>query len=119
MARYRVGALRARLRRSVYERMRWPAGGIEPLGRRHYSPDRRSVAQPGSAPEWGSGGRRFESSRSDHLSRGSSPDTWVTVYTGDTARSTVKAHLLQVFKKTGCKRQVDPLKLAADLSAPV
>ncbi len=26
----------------------------------------RSVAQPGSAPDLGSGGRRFESSRSDH-----------------------------------------------------
>ena len=24
---------------------------------------RRGVAQPGSAPEWGSGGRRFESGR--------------------------------------------------------
>ena len=26
----------------------------------------RGVAQPGSAPEWGSGGRRFKSSRPDH-----------------------------------------------------
>ncbi len=26
---------------------------------------RRGVAQPGSAPEWGSGGRRFKSSRPD------------------------------------------------------
>ncbi len=25
----------------------------------------RSVAQPGSAPQWGCGGRRFESSHSD------------------------------------------------------
>ena len=25
----------------------------------------RGVAQPGSAPEWGSGGRRFKSSRPD------------------------------------------------------
>ena len=40
--------------------------GIEPPHYDHYSPRRRSVAQPGSAPEWGSGGRRFESSRSDH-----------------------------------------------------
>src|SRR5690554_3662023 len=29
----------------------------------------RSVAQPGSAPASGAGGRRFESSRSDHFSR--------------------------------------------------
>ncbi len=28
---------------------------------------RRSVAQPGSAPVLGTGGRRFESSRSDHF----------------------------------------------------
>ena len=28
---------------------------------------RRSVAQPGSAPHWGCGGRRFKSSRSDHF----------------------------------------------------
>ena len=27
---------------------------------------RRDVAQPGSAPAWGAGGRRFESSRPDH-----------------------------------------------------
>ncbi len=26
----------------------------------------RGVAQPGSAPEWGSGGRRFESGRPDY-----------------------------------------------------
>ena len=26
----------------------------------------RGVAQPGSAPRWGCGGRRFESSRPDH-----------------------------------------------------
>lgn len=28
---------------------------------------KRGVAQPGSAPAWGAGGRRFESSRPDHL----------------------------------------------------
>ncbi len=28
----------------------------------------RGVAQPGSAPEWGSGGRRFESGRPDQQS---------------------------------------------------
>src|SRR5450432_2183115 len=27
---------------------------------------RRGVAQPGSAPAWGAGGRRFKSSRPDH-----------------------------------------------------
>ena len=27
----------------------------------------RGVAQPGSAPEWGSGGRRFKSGHPDHL----------------------------------------------------
>lgn len=27
----------------------------------------RSVAQPGSAPPWGGGGREFKSRRSDHL----------------------------------------------------
>ena len=27
----------------------------------------RGVAQPGSVPEWGSGGRRFKSSRPDHF----------------------------------------------------
>ena len=35
------------------------------------------------------------------------------------ARSTVKTHLLRVFKKTGCDRQVDLVKLAGRLSAPV
>ena len=28
---------------------------------------RRGVAQPGSAPAWGAGGRRFKSSRPDHI----------------------------------------------------
>src|SRR5258705_13509050 len=28
---------------------------------------RRGVAQPGSAPAWGAGGRRFKSSRPDHF----------------------------------------------------
>ena len=27
----------------------------------------RGVAQPGSAPDWGSGGRRFKSCRPDHI----------------------------------------------------
>jgi DNA-binding CsgD family transcriptional regulator len=31
-------------------------------------------------------------------------------------RSTVKTHLLRVFEKTGCKRQLDLLKLATSLS---
>lgn len=35
------------------------------------------------------------------------------------APSTVKTHLLRLFTKTGCHRQSDLLKLAAELSAPV
>jgi DNA-binding CsgD family transcriptional regulator len=35
------------------------------------------------------------------------------------ARSTVKSHLLHLFEKTGCKRQVDLVRLAARLSVPV
>jgi DNA-binding CsgD family transcriptional regulator len=35
------------------------------------------------------------------------------------ARSTVKSHLLHVFEKTGCKRQVDLVKLAGSLRSPV
>jgi DNA-binding CsgD family transcriptional regulator len=35
------------------------------------------------------------------------------------ARSTVKTHLLHVFEKTGCSRQVDLVKLVARLSLPV
>ncbi len=38
----------------------WPSSGTMP------SRPRRGVAQFGSAPEWGSGGRWFESSRPDH-----------------------------------------------------
>jgi DNA-binding CsgD family transcriptional regulator len=34
------------------------------------------------------------------------------------SKSTVKTHLLHVFDKTGCRRQVDLVKLAADLSLP-
>lgn len=34
------------------------------------------------------------------------------------ARSTAKTHLLHVFEKTGCSRQVDLVKLAASLSLP-
>lgn len=30
-------------------------------------PTRRHVAQPGSAPSWGVGGRRFKSSRADQI----------------------------------------------------
>ena len=29
--------------------------------------DHRDVAQPGSAPHWGCGGRRFKSGHPDHL----------------------------------------------------
>ena len=32
-----------------------------------YTHRRRGVAQPGSAPAWGAGGRWFESNRPDHL----------------------------------------------------
>jgi DNA-binding CsgD family transcriptional regulator len=35
------------------------------------------------------------------------------------ARSTVKTHLLHVFEKTGCKRQLDLVKLAMSLSLPL
>ena len=35
------------------------------------------------------------------------------------ARSTVKTHLLHVFEKTGCSRQIDLVKLVARLSLPV
>lgn len=35
------------------------------------------------------------------------------------APSTVKTHLLKVFEKTGCRRQVDLVRLAASLSLPV
>jgi DNA-binding CsgD family transcriptional regulator len=35
------------------------------------------------------------------------------------ARSTVKTHLLHVFEKTGCKRQVDLVKLVSGLQSPV
>jgi DNA-binding CsgD family transcriptional regulator len=35
------------------------------------------------------------------------------------ARSTVKTHLLRLFAKTGCRRQVDLTNLAARLSLPV
>ncbi len=35
------------------------------------------------------------------------------------ARSTVKFHVLSIFEKTGCKRQVDLLKLANSLRSPV
>lgn len=35
------------------------------------------------------------------------------------APSTVKSHLLRLFAKTGCHRQSDLMKLAADLSVPV
>ena len=31
-----------------------------------YNERKRGVAQPGSAPEWGSGGRRFKSDHPDH-----------------------------------------------------
>ena len=34
------------------------------------------------------------------------------------ARSTVKSHLLQVFAKTGCKRQLDLVKLVSGLRSP-
>jgi len=35
------------------------------------------------------------------------------------AVSTVKTHLLRIFEKTGCRRQLDLVKLAASLSLPV
>ena len=46
----------------------------------HLHPEGRDVAQPGSAPEWGSGGRRFESGRPDSLGRIASSvlGTWLS-----------------------------------------
>ncbi len=38
-------------------------------GVRYRSARHRGVAQPGSAPDWGSGGRRFKSCRPDHTSQ--------------------------------------------------
>jgi DNA-binding CsgD family transcriptional regulator len=35
------------------------------------------------------------------------------------ARSTAKTHLLHIFEKTGCGRQIDLVKLVARLSLPV
>ncbi len=46
-------------------RARFPACAQNPMRLRLRTS--RSVAQPGSAPEWGSGGRRFESFHSDHF----------------------------------------------------
>ena len=49
----------------------WPTGFArccprpEAQASRSLAGDRRGVAQPGSAPEWGSGGRRFKSSLPD------------------------------------------------------
>ena len=43
-----------------------PGSRAGPLLAIWYSVGRRGVAQPGSAPEWGSGGRAFESLRPDH-----------------------------------------------------
>ena len=37
----------------------------------------RSVAQPGSAPAWGAGGRKFKSSRSDHFLACCREPSWV------------------------------------------
>ena len=41
------------------------AASLESGPRQRYVSDPRDVAQSGSAPEWGSGGRRFESGRPD------------------------------------------------------
>ncbi len=38
----------------------------------------RSVAQPGSAPQWGCGGRRFKSSRSDQIAFQKIPKSFLT-----------------------------------------
>jgi Dolichyl-phosphate-mannose-protein mannosyltransferase len=47
---------------------------LRPVHRSLYSPPQwRSVAQPGSALDWGSRGRRFESGRSDHRHSGYLP----------------------------------------------
>ena len=43
------------------------ACGLSPFPRSAMLSADRGVAQPGSAPEWGSGGRAFESLRPDHL----------------------------------------------------
>ena len=50
-----------------------PGGGAHPPVVRcggPRDPQHRAVAQLGSAPEWGSGGRRFKSAQPDHVSRG-------------------------------------------------
>ena len=35
------------------------------------------------------------------------------------APSTVKSHVLHLFDKTGCRRQVDLVRLASNLSLPI
>ena len=57
-------------------------------------PPRRGVAQPGSAPEWGSGGRAFESLRPDQRSEhergpeGDPPDLMIPGHTASILDST-------------------------------
>ena len=47
--------------------------GFRPITSSRRLRGRRGVAQPGSAPHWGCGGRRFESGRPDHFLRELSP----------------------------------------------
>src|SRR5262249_56269039 len=87
--------LRARLRRSLRTRglrRAWEIfrQGPKPANRRVVqirskieTLERRGVAQPGSAPALGAGGRRFESGRPDHFS---------TVHSGDIGNTSFWRH---------------------------
>ena len=62
----------------------------------------RNVAQTGSAPEWGSGGRRFKSSRSDQLDKelrsAATPFFWPATAAGSDLRRRVVYR--RFFRKT-------------------
>ncbi len=53
--------------RSLHRKVAWLRGSIGRSGLESVRQKSRGVAQPGSAPALGAGGRRFKSSRPDQL----------------------------------------------------
>src|SRR5260370_4034583 len=75
--------------------IRWTWTGTTLSGEQQdRDPTRRGVAQPGSAPGSGPGGRRFKSSRPDHSFQGVISDSWSFIYT--TVDKIVDGHILRI-----------------------
>ena len=124
MHRPRHGAVTAITRLSILPgggRGGSPASGCGNRDNGHaalYSWTRALVAQLDRAPDFESGGRRFESCRARQKSLGSIPATWVAVVTSPASvlkQAAVVEHAMHCADRGGMHIRIEPVELLSDL----